>query len=135
MPVVGFSPEYAAKARELAFLPLAILERHDGFHLLKYESFVDRDLAATEAYLGFPLIRDFALPPKSGRVLRTGQQGGWENWFVDEDDAFFSGSQAGRLERLGYSTVRKGTPAQRIDPQEATGYVARVQESIRRFGK
>ncbi|WP_373506167.1 hypothetical protein [Aestuariivirga sp.] len=134
-PVVGFNPEYAIKARELAFLPIAILERHKDFHTLKYESFVERDLASTEAYLDFPLIGDFDLPPKAGRILRAGQQGGWENWFLDEDDAFFSISQAKRLERLGYSPLRRSPPAQRIDPQEATGYVARVQESIRRFGK
>ena len=71
-PVAGYGPNYERKVRDLAFLSWALLQRFHGLHVLKYEDFVDRNLAAVEDYQGFGLLRDFSLPPHDARILRTG---------------------------------------------------------------
>lgn len=132
-PVAGFGSGYAAKVRDLAFLPLDMLRRFPDFHRLRYEDFVARRWEPVEAYLGFPLLDSFSLPPRQTRILRTGSAGGWRNWFLPEDTAYFSDSQAEALAALGYR--REAAAARQvIDPAEATGYIARVRDDIARLG-
>jgi hypothetical protein len=126
-PIVGFVPDYDARARDLAFLSVTLLERFPCFHLLRYEAFADRTLADTEAYLGFPLLPAFSLPGAATRILRTGGHGGWVNWFLPEDHRFFAEAEAGRMARLGYPLDVSWPQRRRIAPEEGSLYIERVR--------
>ena len=125
-PIVGFGPAYAARARELAFLSLDLLQRFPEVHRLRYEDFADRRLAETEAYLGFPLLVDFSLPGQASRILRSGTHGGWRHWMLPDDHRFFTEDEARRMEALGYSPEAQWPAERRIAPEEGSGYIARV---------
>ena len=126
-PIVGHEGRFASRARDMAFLPIAMLKRFPGFHLLAYEDFVDWRVEPLEDYLGFPLRRDFVLPGSAERIRRTGSSGNWADWFVEEDYRFFVDEVAKRMKRLGYDTARPQGHAPRIDPAHATGYVEKVR--------
>ena len=129
-PVAGSRKDFALLARNISYLMLDLLDDYDDLHLLKYEDFVDRKFDALEAYLGFPLLKDFEVPKKATRILRTGKYGNWANWFLDEDYAYFVDPVKADLERLGYADERPVNPKRVIDPEEVTEYVKRVQDGV-----
>ena len=120
------------RVRAAAYSILDFMDLRENMHLLKYEDFIEANLGALEAYLGFELRMDFKVPPRARRILRTGRQGNWRNWFLPEDYDFFVAAEAAKFQRMGYLDERPQYLTQQIDPQEVTGYevtgyVARVQ--------
>ena len=59
-----------------------------GFHLLKYEDYVDGNFAAVNAYLGFELATGVVASEES-RVARSGSHGDWRLWFTQGDLSVF----------------------------------------------
>lgn len=126
-PLVGYAGVFASRARDMAFLPVTMLDRYPGFHVLRYEDFIDWQVAGTEDYLGFVLKRDFRLPASAERIRRTGGYGNWVDWFVEEDHRFFVDAMGRQMQQLGYDPARPPGHMPRIACEHATGYVARLR--------
>ncbi|HEU4986854.1 MAG TPA: hypothetical protein VFT89_07295 [Rhizobiaceae bacterium] len=117
---------YPFEGRRLAYLPYEF-SRSDDLFLLRYEDFVDHNVADLQAYLGFPLTFDFEIPGKAARVFRTGTYGNWRNWFTVEDYRFFVDPEREKLLALGYEDERPEGPKS-ISPAEISGYLKRVSK-------
>ena len=72
-----------------------------GFHLLKYEDYVDGNFAAVNAYLGFELSAGVVASEES-RVARSGSHGDWRLWFTPGDLSVFQPMTSIGLDMQGY---------------------------------
>ena len=125
--ILGGSQAADQSARSAAYAILDYMDQHENLHLLRYEDFVAHRVDGLQSYLGFELRRDFKMPPKATRILRTGREGNWRSWFLAEDHDFFVAGEAAKFQRLGYTDERPSHVSTAIDADEVTGYVARVQ--------
>jgi len=98
--------------------------------LVRYESFVDRDLADLEEHLGFELGSDKSDAGHS-HIMRTGSYGGWRDWFVPSDVDFFRPLLHDYMSRYGYEDTWDLAPEPAIRSEDASGYVKRSCDTRR----
>lgn len=102
---------------------MAYNDRVDSF-VVRYEEFIDGDLAGLEGYLGLKLGSSKSDSSYS-HIERTKSYGGWRNWFVESDIDFFRSLLSDYMTRYGYADDWELDPSPKILPEEASGYVER----------
>lgn len=98
--------------------------------VVKYESFVDGDLAGAEEYLSMKLGERAAGSSRS-HISRSGRYGGWRSWFVAEDVEHFRPLLARYMQRYGYEDDWELPAEPVIDPATASAYVERSSAARR----
>lgn len=102
------------------------LEGHD-VHLLRYEEFVEGDVAALQAYLGLAVTSDVDVGRRYSRVARTRSSGDWKHWFTEHDHERARAMFGDYMDAFGYDDWHQ--PAERvIRAEHASGYVERIIE-------
>ncbi len=123
----GREPAIGAKAERL---PLRFARRHEPF-VLKYEDFVDGDLAALEDWLGLELVREIDVGDRLRRVERTRSYGEWPEWFTGDDLARLNQEWARYLDVFGYEPVSESKPDKHIPRETSIEYVQRFRPAHR----
>ncbi len=98
-------------------------------YLLKYESFIQGDLAGLESYFGF------ALSPRRevgeyGRTRRSAAAENWREFLTPEDVAILRPLTAELLTEMGYPDWEL-RPAERLPPEHFSAYLRRLRREAR----
>lgn len=96
------------------------------FHFVRYEDFVQDDLAALADYLGLPLSGSSQVDRQHTRVVRTKQAGSWRHWFTPTDVAHYKPVMAPFLAEFGYDDSWATAAQQTIDPAHCSLYYERL---------
>jgi len=104
-------------------------DRVDSF-VVKYEAFVDGKLEDVEDFLSLKLSSDTSGTSRS-HIQRSGKYGGWRQWFVPADIAYFRPLLEPYMRRYGYPDDWDIANRPRIDPATASGYVERSARARR----
>jgi len=72
-------------------------------YFLKYEDFVDKDIASLENYLGFTLNQNISVDSSIRRVERTKSYNNWKQWYNNDDVNHYKPVIEKYLMELGYS--------------------------------
>ena len=102
---------------------MAYNDRVESF-VVRYEAFVDGNLADLEDHLGFKLGSGKSASSYS-HIERTSSYGGWRNWFVDSDIDYFRSLLNDYMTRYGYEDDWELSPDPTIRTEEASGYIER----------
>ncbi len=100
-----------------------------GFHFVRYEDFVQDDLAGLAAYLGFELSGSGQVDRKHSRVVRTKQAGSWRQWFTPADVSHYRPAMDPFLQAFGYDTAWDLPTVQHIEPEHCSAYYERLIEA------
>ncbi len=103
----------------------------DVYHLVRYEAFVDGDMAALSGYLGFAVQPDIEVDRRWKRVTRSKSHGAWKHWFIDDDVAFATTEAAGFMEAFGFDRDQGPADERFIDPETSSRYVERIVKARR----
>lgn len=119
----GRKPAIGAKAERR---PVQFAQLHDPF-VLKYEAFVDGDLAPLEAWLGLDLVREIDVGDRLRRVERSKSYGEWPEWFTDDDLVRLNKEWARYFDAFGYEPVVASKPDKHIPHETSIEYVQRFR--------
>jgi hypothetical protein len=72
-------------------------------YLLRYEDFVDGDLATAEKNLELSMRNDAQVPDMYHRVTRSKAYGEWKNWLTASDLNYINKEWGSTIQALGYS--------------------------------
>jgi hypothetical protein len=92
-------------------------------YVVRYESFVDGDVGALEARLGFRILARPKVDAEFARVARTKSHGEWRMWFSDDDLAFVNARAGEMMRAFGYvAEIRSALPS-KLPLSTTLGYV------------
>lgn len=101
-----------------------VIEDED-FHVLRYEDFVDNNMAGVADYLRLPVSNPkIADDGWTGYIQRSMSYGDWRHWFLDEDVEFFGEMFAEYMKRFGYDDSWERPQEPHIDPATSSEYIA-----------
>jgi len=112
-------------------LAMEFHSKHRDYFVIKYEDFISGKTEGLEEYLGFRLLNDVIHDRKLDMVARTKKSGGWKNWFLDEDIAFFRPRFLDFMKRYRYADEWRVNRFPKISPKHCSEYVRKIVE-IRR---
>ena len=104
---------------------MAEFAQDEGFHVVRYEDFVDHEVADLASYLGLPL--DPGAAQTSGwltHITRSKAHGAWRDWFTPEDVDLYRPLLAEPMRLMGYEDDWELSPEPRIAPATSSEYVA-----------
>lgn len=111
------------------------IKKSNGWFLLSYESFIDRDLNALSKYLGITVNKDFYITKEYSRVTRTKLYGDWKNWFTPGDINLIRPMIKDALAGTLYDDDWQLNQEQKISPVNGTEYISKLVEERRQtFG-
>ncbi len=115
------------KPKRLAseIVQMAEFAEDEGFHVVRYEDFVDHDVAALASYLGLPL--NPGASETSGwltHISRSKGHGAWRDWFTPEDVDLYRPLLAKPMRLMGYGDDWELSAEPRIAPSTSSEYVA-----------
>ena len=101
------------------------LAHEKDFHVVRYEDFVDNEVAGLAAYLGLPLNpRAAETSSWLTHISRSRAHGAWRDWFTEQDVEFYRPLMANAMKRIGYDDDWKLNESPEIDPSTSSSYVA-----------
>ncbi|MGF1493223.1 MAG: tetratricopeptide repeat protein [Microcoleaceae cyanobacterium] len=122
----GFQAQYQDIAR------LAVSD--SDFFVLRYEDFIDGNLAALGQYLNLEFIPlNVEVPEKYQRVSRTKNYDDWKNWFTVDDLEYFSLDFSEICNILQYDLTPDLEHSKVISPEQSYEYVRKVINESRRM--
>jgi len=121
--------EYWKRVHKLA---LAFGAAHPDYFRLRYEDFVDGQLAELEAYLGFALTGAAEVGRRWRRVVRTKGYGQWRAWLTEQDVPFLRPLMSDYLRAYGYADDWTLAERSVIPPEHGSLYVERILAEKRR---
>jgi hypothetical protein len=101
------------------------------FFAVRYEDFVDGEVAALRDYLELPVDsgKRVQVDPRFARVTRTKGSGQWRQWFTPADVAYFGEPLAGYLAAFAYADDWGLDPAPTIESRHGSEYVQRIVQA------
>lgn len=107
------------------------VHRHD-FHVVRYEDFVDGELAGLSDYLGLAIENPAATGGAwLGHIPRSMSHGEWRNWFTTRDVEFFGELFGDYMRRHGYDPSQGPNAEPKVDPATSSEHVEQKLESRR----
>ena len=100
--------------------------RLDDYCTVRYEDFVENEIAPLENYLGISLRGSDTVKSEQEHVVRTRGYGNWRDWFVPKDVEFFKPLFEEYLRRYGYPLEWSLNEQPRVGADHCTRYVSRV---------
>lgn len=107
-------------------------DKNPHLHLFRYEDLVQSRFAGLESYLGIELKGSPTVDAGMSRVVRTKSYGGWRDWFIQEDIAFFAPILQPYLDRYYPKADWALNPAPRIPASHGSEYVKCITNEMRR---
>jgi hypothetical protein len=112
-----------------------VVQRGDGWHVMRYEDLVTGRVKELSRYLGRPMQSAVTVDPEYARVARTKSTGDWARWFTEGDVAALRPAWEPLLCSLGYHDDWLLDPDPRIAEEHSWGYVLRlVHERRQHYG-
>jgi GT2 family glycosyltransferase len=99
---------------------------HPDVFILKYEDYIDNNLAKLEEYLQLKITNEVEIPENYMRITRSKKYGNWKNWFTSEDIAYFKPLMSNYLEQFGYSQDWDLASEPRLDPETGSRYIEKI---------
>lgn len=104
-------------------LTMEFHSRHQDYFVIKYEDFISGATEGLERYLGFRLSSEVIRDKRLDMVARTKKSGGWKDWFLDEDIAFFRPRFLDFMKKYRYADKWKINKNPRIYAEYSSKYV------------
>lgn len=114
------------KPRRLAneYLEMADVADEHGFHVMRYEEFVDGKVEALGDYLQLPLNPSASETPSwLTHISRSRGHGAWRDWLTPEDVEFYRPLLNPCMERMGYEDDWDLNDNPEIAPETSSMYV------------
>ena len=101
------------------------------YFVLKYEDFINRDLAELEQYLGLKLTGSTNVGEELKRVERTKSYGDWKQWFTIKDVDYYKPILKEFMDRYGYTDWELPSN-QKVSSAHGSTYVLRLVSEARK---
>jgi hypothetical protein len=95
--------------------------------VIRYEAFIDGDVAALERYLGITLPAHVEVDEMFRRVVRTRSYGEWRSWLTGEDLRFINEEMGGFMELFGYPVETAVSHPPPIPESTSLGYIRQFE--------
>lgn len=120
---VGYKRQKPRRLPE-EYLEMADLADERGFHVMRYEEFVDGKVEALSDYLQLPLNPGASETPSwLTHISRSRGHGAWRDWLTPKDVEFYRPLLSQCMERMGYENDWDLNDSPQIPPETSSMYV------------
>lgn len=102
-----------------------------GFHVIRYEDFIDGRTEALDAVLGGSISPKVDVPGRVARVARTKSYGEWRAWFTQQDAARFGAGVEPFAATFGYDLAVLDAPREPV-AESGLAYIENLINEMRR---